>query len=360
MSGMKVMQVLASSSDGGAEKACADIVEALHHAGLDQHVVMRAHSGRQKRFERLGISYDVLKFGGDLDVFSTFKLKKIIKKQSPDIVQTWLSRAARKLPPKKEPGPENHPLYVSRLGGYYKLKNYAKTDFFVANTPDIRKYLISEGVTEDRVTYIPNYAPLEEDVTPVSRTSLDTPEDAPVFITMSRLHEDKGIDTFLKALADVPGAYGWIAGTGPQEEELKDLARELKISDRVCFLGWREDVGALLKAADVFVLASRQEPFGNAFVNAWAYEVPVIASMSQGPRQFIDDKKDGLLFAIDDAQELARHMQNLIDDPAQKEALGEKGYHRYLNEFSKDICVTAYLDYYKRLRKRFLKDSTQQ
>ena len=119
----------------------------------------------------------------------------------------------------------------------------------------------------------------------VDRASLATPADAVVLLTLSRLHEKKGLDILLQGLVDLPRCVAWLAGDGPLEGELKAMAARLGVADRVRFLGWRTDRGALLRAADICVLPSRWEPFGTVMLEAWAAGTPLVAAASQGPRR---------------------------------------------------------------------------
>ena len=89
-------------------------------------------------------------------------------------------------------------------------------------------------------------------------------------LALARLHEKKGLDTLLDATAKVPGLYVWIAGEGPLEAELKAHCTRLGLDDRVRFLGWRNDRGALLAASTFVAFPSRYEPFGTVTVDAWA------------------------------------------------------------------------------------------
>src|SRR3546814_2771750 len=63
----------------------------------------------------------------------------------------------------------------------------------------------------------------------------------------------------------------WLAGEGPRRRALMQQAARLGLGDRVRFLGWRDDVAALLRAADVFLCPSRHEPLGNVVIEAWAH-----------------------------------------------------------------------------------------
>ena len=142
---------------------------------------------------------------------------------------------------------------------------------------------MQEGWPAERVHYLPNFAELAP-APPVPRASLDTPADAPLAIALGRLHPNKGFDVLLDAVAKVPGLYLWLAGEGAQRAALRRQAASLGIDDRVRFLGWREDVGALLAAADMLVCSSRHEPLGNAIIEAWAAGKPVVACAASAAR----------------------------------------------------------------------------
>ena len=126
---------------------------------------------------------------------------------------------------------------------------------------------------------MPNAAP-DERATPWPRHALGTPGAAPLLLALGRLHENKGFDTLIRALALLPDHHLWLAGEGPLEESLRRLARETGVEERVRLLGWRADTAALYAACDAFVCPSRHEPFGNIIVEAWAQRVPVVATRS--------------------------------------------------------------------------------
>jgi glycosyltransferase involved in cell wall biosynthesis len=129
----------------------------------------------------------------------------------------------------------------------------------------------------------------------VAPADLPAPSSAPKLLAMGRLHPNKGFDVLLRAIALLPRGHLYLAGAGPEEAALRALAAELGITDRVSFLGWRRDIGALLAAADMFICSSRHEPLGNIVLEAWSAAKPVIAAAAQGPSELINDRADGLL-----------------------------------------------------------------
>jgi len=340
---MKVIHVLAGAPAGGAETACIDTCIAMSKHGFDVEVITRPNNIRVPRLKSAGIKTYTLPFGGKIDSYTPWRIKKILKKSKPDIVQTWMSRAADKMPTP----PANRPYkVVSRLGGYYKIKYFKNTDYFMTITPDIKRHLVENGVNPDTIRHINNFAETETHFTKISRADLDTPEDAKVVLTLSRLHESKALDTLMHAALDLDNVYLWLAGEGPDRDKLQKLAAELCVAERVKFLGWRQDRAALLAAADICCFPSRYEPFGTVFVQAWANKIPLIVSLADGPKQFVRDKEDCLAFTIDDTESLSNNIKLLRDNAALGQDLAENGYKRYCEEFSVGKTMEAYQSFY--------------
>ncbi len=349
---MKILQVMAGAAHGGAETAFVDMCIALHEAGEDIEVVTRKNPARVARLEAAGIKTHTLPFGSIVDIYTAWRMRKIINDFKPHIVQTWMSRAAQRTP-KWSPA-EGIPRYlvVSRLGGYYKASHFGATDYYATITPDIRRHLIEAGIPEAKVRHINNFAELEADGVPLRRAAHNTPDDAPLLLALGRLHKAKAMDVLMEAVKRVPGAYLWIAGEGPDRAALEDYCRDIGMSDRVRFLGWRDDRAALFATADICVFPSRYEPFGTVFVQAWAQKVPLVTTASDGPRQYVRDGEDGLVVPIDDVEALAAAIQRVIDEPDLRAAMTAHGFARYENEFTKDKTVSKYLDYYHEILKR--------
>jgi glycosyltransferase involved in cell wall biosynthesis len=116
-----------------------------------------------------------------------------------------------------------------------------------------------------------------------------------------------------------------LAGEGPERAALEALARELGIGSRVAFLGWRGDVGALLSASAVLVVPSRVEPLGNVVLEGFAAIRPVVAAAADGPRELIEDGRNGLLVPIGDDATLAQAIAGLLADPARAHAIAAAG-----------------------------------
>ncbi len=140
-----------------------------------------------------------------------------------------------------------------------------------------------------------------------AREFLGLPQDAWVVGNVGRLHPDKDQTTLIKgfaaALPQLPtGSLLAIMGSGRLEQQLKNLAVELEVADRVRFLGQVANGRRYFKAFDLFALSSDHEPFGMVLLEAMAAGVPVIATDCGGAKEVVEDAADR--FSLGHVQQL--------------------------------------------------------
>jgi glycosyltransferase involved in cell wall biosynthesis len=238
---------------------------------------------------------------------------------------------------------------IGRLGGYYNLKNFKTCDYLVCNAPDLVRYVTEGGWPASKVFLIPNFAALP-DAPPLDRGEFGTPQAAPLAVALGRLHPNKGLDVLIGAAALVPDLFVWIAGEGPEREKLENLARRLGVGTRVKFLGWREDRAALYGAANLCVYPSREEPFGNVVVEAWASGVPIVTTASTGPSWLVRKDEDAILTPVDDVEALAAGIRSVLASKPLAQRLVAAGRRRESEEFSEKSIVRRYIDLFEKVR----------
>lgn len=338
---MKVLQTMAGARYGGAEAFFERLVPALSRAGVDQKVVIRQDEDRARKLRAGGIEPVQLRFGNPFDLATRLRLRQEIKAFAPDIVLSWMNRATSFCPRGKF-------NLIGRLGGYYDIKYYKNCDHLIANTQDIADYLIRNGWDQDRVHHLPNFVGAEK-MEPISRQSLYTPANAVVVLALGRLHENKGFDVLLRAVAKVPDIYLWLAGEGALRGELEKLAEKLGIKPRVRFLGWRDDTPALFASANIFVCPSRHEPLGNVVIESWAQGTPVIATDSLGPGMLIKQGENGLLVPVEDVGALSYAISQLASDYTYRDALVASGQKTFETGYTEDKVVRDYIAFFEKL-----------
>jgi glycosyltransferase involved in cell wall biosynthesis len=337
---MKIIHVMAGRCSGGAETYSTDVMLALHKADIDQTIVMSRRAPRFAEMQEAGLKLAPWVLDIPFRPLQKLLLSTLILREKPDIIHTWMRRAASLVAPQKK-----IPV-IGWFGGYYEPRHFHSCSHFVGVTRDIVTHMVKNDVDADRTFFIPTFPDIAT-LPPLDRSLLATPKDAKVFLTLSRLHPKKGLDTFLKAIASIPDAYGWLAGDGPLQRELETLAKNLKIMDRVRFLGWRTDRAALLRAADVCVLPSRYEPFGNVILEAWAAGVPLVACQSAGPAAHVEDGLTGLLTPIDDVEALAAAMKRAAADEELRRRLIAQGYAVYIRDYTPESVTRQWIEFYK-------------
>jgi glycosyltransferase involved in cell wall biosynthesis len=171
-------------------------------------------------------------------------------------------------------------------------------------------------------------------------------------LTVCRLVEKKGVDTLLRALAELSrSGQDWrltIAGDGPESDKLKSLADELKIADRCDFLGAVSNdlVRELLGHADYFVLPCRTDANGDrdgipvVLMEAMACGVPVVSGDLPAIRELIAQGESGMLVDGNKPEDVARALEKLESDPALQDRIAIGGRKRVETEFSLEENVT--------------------
>ncbi len=163
-----------------------------------------------------------------------------------------------------------------------------------------------------------------------------------------------------KGHADLITALAWIAPQLPRPwrlllvgrdegigASLRGQAAEGGIAEQIIWLGERDDVEAILPAADVALLVSHQEGFSNALLEAMAQGLAVIATAVGGNRDAIDDRKSGRLVPVKDPERLGEAVLELARDPDLRRRLGTAARERAVGRFSQKACVERYLRLYQ-------------
>jgi glycosyltransferase involved in cell wall biosynthesis len=181
------------------------------------------------------------------------------------------------------------------------------------------------------------------------RAQLTRATERPIVLTLARLDKQKGHCYLLEAAARVPEAMFVLAGDGPERPALEAQARALGLSNRVIFLGYRDDVCDLLASCDVFVLPSLFEGLPLSVLEAMAAGKPVVATAIGGTDEAVVDGVTGLLVPPADSAALANAIRMVLSDPVLSQRLGAAGRARAHEQFSAEAMVRRISEIYDEL-----------
>jgi glycosyltransferase involved in cell wall biosynthesis len=178
------------------------------------------------------------------------------------------------------------------------------------------------------------------------RATLGVPEDRVVVIAVSRLVRHKGYPELLAAMRDVDAEL-WVAGERLPSDHGEDMEPHFAgcgLGARLRRLGYREDVPALLAAADIFVLPSHFEGLPMSVIEAMLSSLPVVATNIRGPREQVIDGTTGLLVPARQVAPLAAALRRLAEDPGLRARMGAAGRARALDLYDEGRVVGRTLD----------------
>lgn len=223
-------------------------------------------------------------------------------------------------------------------------KYYEYVDVFIAPSQFLRNKLIKDGYKQEKIKYIPNF--LEQKISSDQEKEF---KEGGYILFSGRLSAEKGVDTLIKALAKIKDKRIQlkIAGDGEKFLNLKNLAKELKIEERVKFLGHQSsaEVMDLIKKSKFMVVPSLwHENASYSVLESYSQGKVVIGSNLGGTREVVLDNKTGLIFKSGDVDDLAKKMDYLLSKPLKLREMGELGQRLIQNKLNQD-------KYYKKILK---------
>ncbi|MCC6546042.1 glycosyltransferase family 4 protein [Candidatus Sumerlaeota bacterium] len=289
-------------------------------------------------------------------------MRRIIDDWYPDIIHThgsqdtWVVVAVQSLAGKKFPPiiRTKHNIFEWKPSRANKWM-YGHLDAFVSISSFVDQQVAGfPGIGDKPRILIPSAPDRTALEKPCNSIRGEIPGCAPgkfLWGSTGRLRSEKGFDVLLKAFARVrekrTDAFLAIAGDGSDRAALELQAKALGLGpDALCFLGFRQDVPALLHSIDAYVLASRAEGLGTAILEALCVGLPVVATHVGGIPDSVTHEQTGLLVPSGNEVALADAMLRIMDDPALREKLKVAGKQKILYEFTEERLIERTLKFY--------------
>jgi glycosyltransferase involved in cell wall biosynthesis len=365
----RVLLLITELRPAGAERIVYELALGLGQEGFEVRVACLISPGPgtdgavAESLRAAGVEVTALRLEGKRDLRGAWRLWRLLRELRPDVVHAHLfhaNLAARVVGRLARVGRVVSTVHIverRRLPARALLDRLTSRldDATVCVSQAVARYAVSTGAVRGRaLRVIHNGVDLARFADPGARAgaraALGLPLQATVLGGVGRLDPQKGFGDLLEAFAPLaaehPDALLALAGDGPLRAELETRARALGLTDRVRFLGHRDDVPCVLAALDVFCMPSRWEGFGLALVEALAAGVPAVVSAVDSLPEVLGQA--GVLVPAADPPAWTQALSDLLGDPERRAALSAAGPDQ-AQRFTLDRMLEAYAELYREL-----------
>jgi len=361
---INILFVLPNFDTGGSEKLVIDIIKNIDKNRFNPVLVVFFTGTYEKEFLKLEVPFYVVHRDKLRSKFSTFwYLKRIVDRHDINIVNTHhTSPLVQGLSPFKifgkrimvhtehsrlEHDPRIYPRAIHMEKFFLK-----KVDAVIGISPGVCDYFRNElRVPEKKIKMIVNGVDIKrfelKDFNQyLYREKLGFMRDDFLVGMFGNFRPEKNHKILIQAFAIIKNKGKkniqlLLCGSGPTENEAKELAASLDVGQNVKFMGTRLDIPELMNILDVYCLPSIFEGLPISILEAMASAKPVVATNVSGNNEVVLHRKTGILTAPNSSEELARGIVELMDDVVLRQELGKGGYER-VKEFTFNTMIEKY------------------
>ncbi len=367
MKPLKILQVINSLPSAGAEKLVVETSKRFVQHGHKVSLVLLNPETTQLYKEMLEHpEIELFIMSDSLSIYNPLQIRKIsrhLKKYNYDIVHVhlfpsfyWTALAKKSAGTTKFVHTEHNTNNRRMNNAFYGKVDrhiYKRYDCHIAISKTVRENLEKHiDTNSNTIATIYNGIDLEaiNKAEAYSKKELGLEENDLLILQVSAFRPQKNQSTLIESLSKLDkNVHVFFAGDGVLKEKCQELARDLDLTDRVHFLGVRNDIPRLLKTADIVVLSSHYEGLSLSSVEGLASGKPFVASDVPGLTEVV--KNAGILFPDNDATALAKALEKLIKDPEHYQETVQKCRERS-KMYDMKIMVSSYLDLYMKLLNR--------
>lgn len=348
---IKIVFIVESLETGGTELSLLKWLRHCDRKVFEPSVISFRKGDLGKDVEALGIPVRIIHKKIPFDVLFLCRLAGELKKIRPDVVHcrngipavSYGVAAARiaGIPAVSSVHGRTH--YIRRnfkIWLWFRIMRWSRT--VVAVTEGIKGELSRQGgIKRDKIKVIYNGIDTTDQAVLPSKEDLRrefglSPDDF-LIGSVGNLRPIKGQKYLIQAMPEilrrVANAQLALIGRGEEEQNLRNLVRELGLDDKIRFLGYQKDAGRLTGMFNVFVLPSLSEGFPNVLLEAMRAQVPIVATRVGGVEEVVPDGQEAILVTPSDSRTLAQAVIQLAENPALRETLSANALRRVKDRF---------------------------
>jgi L-malate glycosyltransferase len=358
---LRVLHIDTEHGWRGGERQALWLAAELAKRGHRSVVVARAGEPLARRAAEAGLDVAFSSPLGELDPATALRLRAVIRRERIDVVHAHTAHAiaAGAL---ATIGTRT-PMVVARRVDFPLRANigtrwkYGRAAAIIAVSEAVRRVLVDGGINPSLITVVPDGVDIHRAVKPASAETLaelgaQPTKGAPLVVQVAQLVGHKDPINFVRAVAHarriVPNLQALLVGEGPLRGEVEREIHTLMLDGVIHLTGYRTDADALLAAADVVALSSREEGMGSVLLDALAFGRPVAATRAGGIPEVIVDGECGLLADVRDPEGLGAAIARLITDSALAARFADKAQTRAA-EFSVERMTDRTIEVYERV-----------
>lgn len=352
---MKVLHLSSEKSWRGGEQQIAYLIGELKNHGVESLVALRKGSNFESFCQKEGIPYEAMSFSNEFDLGTALKVKTYAQKNQVDVVHLHTGKG------------HGIGVLASVLGMKIPLVLSKRTDFpikpnvfsrFKFNYSGIKKILcVSKKIKEvidvelkNTSISVPVYSGVDLHKFKFEKKHffhdlLGISHHLKLVGNTAAISPHKDYFTFVKVAekvcAENPDVRFLVIGSGPMESEIKAFVQDRKLTDKVLFTGFINNLPEVLFNLDVFLITSNEEGLGTSILDAHACGVPVVATRAGGIPEIVIDGISGTTAPIGDVESLAKAVKARLSDHELFQA------KEFVKGFSKEATAQKTLEIYR-------------
>jgi glycosyltransferase involved in cell wall biosynthesis len=356
---MRILHIDTERGWRGGERQALWLAQSLQRRGHPSVIAARLDEPLAQRGREAGLDVVPCSPSFEADPVAAFTLRRRLRELRIDIVHAHTGHAVG-LGALATLG-TTVKLVVSRRVDFPLRRNagtrwkYGRAAAIIAISRAVADVLIRSGVAENRIAVIPDGADMQRTIAPAAPEtlrSLGVRAGAPLVVQVAQLVPHKDPLNFVRAIAAarerVSSLQALLVGDGPLRTDVDEAVRTLRLEGTLYATGYRQDADALLAAADVVVLSSREEGMGSVLLDALFLGKPIAATRAGGIPEVITHEMTGLLSPVGDSSALGANIASLVEDCALAARLAAAARAR-AGDFSLERLAERTLAVYERV-----------
>lgn len=366
---IRVLEIIPTLDQSGAEKQFATLASRLPRDRFDVHCVALTRAGPYSELLRsAGVPLKVLHKRLKFDPVCWLRLRRLIAEIQPDVVHSWLFAANAYM--RLATGRQRPPAVVvsercvdSWKAGWQKWLDrrlISVTDRLVANATCVAEFYQDLGYPQDQIVTIPNGVEIPAvngkpcgEQTQSLRQELGVPEHTRLVGYVGRLARQKRIRDIIWSMQLLQqlteDVHFVIVGEGPEDQAIDELLEQFDVRSLVHRLGHRADATAIIGQLDTLWLASDFEGQSNSIMEAMAAGVPVVCTDIAPNRELVRDGQTGFVVPVGDCPGFAQFTDRILADQELAQRLGSAARARMQSDFSVQTMVDRHAELYESL-----------